>query len=72
MVERLEILQTLARLGPVPPAWTEVRGTDIIASHVEEAHKKVEDLDEKETQLFSELEPDILDVVGGQLLSQQS
>ena len=70
VVKRLGIIQTIARLGPVPSAWTELRGTDLVASDVEDAREMAEDLDEKETQLFSELDPGIVDVVGHDMLAR--
>ena len=68
MSKRLEVIQTLARLGPVPSIWTEIRGAETVASRVEEARRKTKDLEEKETHIFSALEPKVMDVVDHNML----
>ena len=64
----LEVIQTIARLGPVPPTWTQIRGTETVATRVEEARRLTKDIEEKETHLFSALEPSVLNVVDHNML----
>ncbi|MFQ6025903.1 MAG: DUF3320 domain-containing protein [Dehalococcoidia bacterium] len=58
-----ELSQTMARIGIVPPGWVEPGGITAVTALVEMARDAAQDLEERETRLFSEFEPDVLDIV---------
>jgi very-short-patch-repair endonuclease/DNA polymerase III delta prime subunit len=64
----LYIVQTLARVSPVPTEWTGLRRTEAVAAILERDRKVAQDLDEAETRLFSEYEPGVVDVVDHDML----
>lgn len=59
----LELVATVARVSPVPDKWVEPQEAQAVITILERARKAEEELDEGETQLFSECEPGVVDVV---------
>ena len=68
LTRHLEIVQTLARVTPVPADWVEPRGTQVVVTAIEKARDSDQHLHELETRLFAEFEPEIVDVVDQALL----
>jgi uncharacterized protein YkwD len=64
----LEIVQTLARVSPVPTEWTGLRGRENVTGILERARKVAQDLKERETRVFSLYEPGVVDVVDQEML----
>ena len=64
----LEIVRTLARVGPVPIKWAGLRETEAIAAILERARKVAQDLGDGETRLFSEYDPGVVAAVDHDML----
>ncbi len=64
----LSLTKTLANVAPVPNEWTEPQGTEKIIAIVQKAQKLAQDLEAREKDLFSEFEPDIIDLVDEKML----
>ena len=61
--DRISAARKLAQIGPVPAEWVDQEGFDGLLATLESARAMTRDLDERETQLFGEFEPAIVDVV---------
>lgn len=70
LLEIMDIVQIVARVGPVPHKWTDPRGTEVAVAILEKAREVAQQLDGRETRLFSEFEPGVVEVVGHNMLAR--
>ena len=63
LLNLVDIIQILARVGVVPSEWTEPAGVSVVANLVGRGRDAAKELDEREARLFSAFEPDVVDLI---------